>query len=185
MSEDYFTSDLHFGHINIQAYCPTRPQGTVEQMNEILIDNINAIVGPKDTVRCIGDFAMGHIKDNLPIVARLNGNWILHTGNHDRCWFGHGDKHEAWIAKYIDAGFADIVQGTTTFHGFDINHFPYTGDHTEGERYKEFRPVDNGRWLIHGHVHDLWTVEGRQINVGVDVHNYTPIHFDTIRELAR
>jgi calcineurin-like phosphoesterase family protein len=37
------------------------------------------------------------------------------------------------------------------------------------------RPVDNGLPLIHGHVHNSWKVNGRQINVGVDVWDFTPV----------
>ena len=57
-------------------------------------------------------------------------------------------------------------------------HYPYTD-----ERYPELCPVDNGSWLIHGHVHDEWQINGRQINVGVDVWDYTPVSIETIRSL--
>lgn len=49
-----------------------------------------------------------------------------------------------------------------------------TGDHADREdRYVEWRLPDTGNWLIHGHVHDEWFTNGRQINVGVD-QSFTP-----------
>jgi calcineurin-like phosphoesterase family protein len=53
-------------------------------------------------------------------------------------------------------------------------HRPYRGDSGDVERYSRFRPVDEGMWLLHGHVHDKWRREGRMINVGVDVWDFTP-----------
>ena len=50
-----------------------------------------------------------------------------------------------------------------------LSHFPYRGDHEHtGERYVQWRLRDEGLWLIHGHVHDEWKINGHQINVGWD-----------------
>lgn len=38
-------------------------------------------------------------------------------------------------------------------------------------------------WLLHGHVHDQWQVNGRQINVGVDVWDYRPVEVGRLAEL--
>ena len=54
-------------------------------------------------------------------------------------------------------------------------HFPYEGDSHDEDRFTRWRPVDDGAWLLHGHVHTSWQVNGRQINVGVDVWDYAPV----------
>lgn len=55
---DFFTSDTHFGHVNIILYC-NRPFASVLEMNEQVIARWNDRVGPRDTVYHLGDFAMG------------------------------------------------------------------------------------------------------------------------------
>ena len=79
----WFTSDLHFGHVNIIQYSG-RPFTDVDQMNTSLIDRWNALVQPGDDVWVLGDVAMGHIADTLPLVGRLAGYKRLLAGNHDR-----------------------------------------------------------------------------------------------------
>lgn len=174
----WFTADLHFGHRNIITYCD-RPFSNVDHMNETLVGNWNETVADDDTVWVLGDVAMGRIEESLVLVDRLAGHKILIAGNHDRCWFGHGERSEEWVQRYLDAGFERIVQGSTHI---DIGgtsvlacHFPYTGDSQAEERYVEHRPVDQGEWLLHGHVHEQWADNGRMINVGVDVRGQRPI----------
>ena len=174
----WFTADLHFGHRNIITYCD-RPFTDVDQMNELLVRNWNETVDPEDTVWVLGDVAMGRIDESLALVTRLAGHKILVAGNHDRCWFGHGERAEEWQQRYLDAGFERIIQGSTHVSIGDTSvlacHFPYTGDSQAIERYVEHRPVDEGEWLIHGHVHEQWANNARMINVGVDVREYRPM----------
>ena len=54
-------------------------------------------------------------------------------------------------------------------------HFPYRGDSQEQDRFPDDRPIDKGEWLLHGHVHDRWSQNGRMINVGVDANDFTPV----------
>jgi len=54
-------------------------------------------------------------------------------------------------------------------------HFPYRGDSQEQDRFPDARPIDKGEWLLHGHVHDRWSQNGRMINVGVDANDFTPV----------
>lgn len=60
----------------------------------------------------------------------------------------------------------------------DVDHFPYAGDSGGQDRFLDWRPEDNGRVLLHGHVHSSWRANGRMINVGVDVWDYAPIQSD-------
>ncbi len=80
----YFVSDTHFWHRSIlRPDYSGRPFGTIEEMNETMIHNWNAIVRPKDVVFHLGDFAMAGPKSTVAIIRRLNGRKYLIRGNHD------------------------------------------------------------------------------------------------------
>lgn len=181
----WFTSDTHFGHKNILKYESTsRPFVDTDAMDEIIIRNWNSVVDPEDTVFHLGDVAMGNIVESLPKVARLNGKKILVPGNHDRVWSGTKNPKHAGIYREVFDDIAPEQMFLTLANGERVamSHFPYAGDHTTDDRYPEFRPVDEGLPLIHGHVHSLWATNGRQFNVGVDVSGLTPVSEDTIIE---
>ena len=181
----WFTADLHIGHRNIITYC-NRPFTGVDEMNRALVDNWNEVVAEDDTVWVLGDFAMGKIDESLRYAARLNGYKILVAGNHDRCWFGHGERADGWVDRYLHAGFDEIVQGTTEVeiagHTVTLCHFPFHGDSHDEDRFDEFRPADEGQWLLHGHVHQTWARNERMINVGVDVADLRPIYIGVIAD---
>jgi calcineurin-like phosphoesterase family protein len=179
----WFTADLHLGHQNIIRYCD-RPFDDVDAMNRALVDRWNEVVDDGDDVWVLGDFALGRIADTLALAGELRGRKVLLAGNHDRCWAGHDRRVEEWTQRYLEAGFDEIVQGTTTMDIADrtvrLCHFPYRGDSHGQDRYLDHRPVDHGEWLLHGHVHERWARQGRMINVGVDVHRFRPVHTDEI-----
>ena len=181
----WFTSDLHLGHANIIRYS-SRPFPDVEAMNRALVDGWNDVVEPTDEVWVLGDFALGVIGTTLPLAGQLHGRKYLLSGNHDRCWSGHGARAEPWVQRYRDAGFQEVHQGQLEFEvaGTDVLacHFPYTGDSHDQDRYVEARPVDRGQWLVHGHVHERWRQRGRMINVGVDAWAGRPVSTDALRE---
>ena len=52
-------------------------------------------------------------------------------------------------------------------------------------KFMQYRPQDDGGWLLHGHIHEKWRQNGRQINVGVDAWNFAPVSDDTICEMIR
>jgi len=182
----WFTSDLHFGHRNIIEYCG-RPFADVEEMNAALVARWNAIVGPADTVWVLGDVALGRISETLPLVGRLAGVKRLAPGNHDRCWQHAGQKAPEWEPRYLEAGFSSVHHGTLTLevggHHVLAGHFPFQGDSQDYDRHPEARPVDDGSWLLHGHVHERWRQRGRMINVGADAWDCRPVGEDALAAL--
>lgn len=190
----YFTSDTHFGHARIQEFQPNRPQGSIEEMNEHLVARWNETVSPEDEVYFLGDFAMGKIADSLPYALRLNGTKHLTHGNHDRTHPSYrqrsSDKRAEWVRKYLDVGFVSIANEShydlPGFGRVNLCHFPYYGEHVVGREheYDAWRPFDDGNVILHGHVHSEWKVNGRQINVGVDVWDLAPVSEHTLAEIA-
>jgi len=182
----FFTADQHFGHLNIITYCG-RPFHSVGEMHAALVASWNAVVGPSDTVHVLGDVAMGRREESMPLIHQLAGRKILYPGNHDRCWYGHGERALGREQEYLDAGFDEIHQGAQALVVGDqevlVCHFPYQGDSTDAERYGSFRPADQGMWLLHGHVHEQWRQQGRMVNVGVDVWDFTPVAEEVIARM--
>lgn len=196
----YFTSDQHFGHRNIITYSK-RPFASVEEMTEEIIKRHNDVVKTSDTVIHLGDFALDE-RLVEPTLKRLNGRHHLIAGNHDKCHACHS-RHLKMAKKYVEWGFAYVRQhgmerlyGKGVGGGVDcvdvlLSHLPYRGDTvTEArpkgeERYPEFRLADGGKWLLHGHVHELWRIRDRMINVGVDQWDFTPVAGETLAELIR
>lgn len=171
----FFTSDYHIGHNNIIAYS-NRPFQNTNEMSREIIARHNAVVGPEDIVYNIGDFALNE-KFVQEVLVQLNGTQHLIAGNHDSC-HSHRTKYKKATLKYLSYGFASVQERLELQIGNRTvltTHMPFLHEGDKDQRYPQFRPIDKGQFLICGHVHEKWKVNGRQINVGVDQWNYTPV----------
>lgn len=185
MSRILLTSDTHCGHAKRMPVA--RGFSSIQEHDDTLQQRWNKIVRKNDTVIHFGDVGCG-CRDSyiLDWVSKLNGTIHLITGNHDSPWPGHRTAHthqRRWLERF------ETVQayGTRRVNKQRIvmSHLPYKGDHTETERYAEWRLPNTGDLLLHGHVHDKWLVNQNQINVGVDVWNYAPVPYDDVISLAK
>lgn len=165
----WFTADDHFNHGNIIKYC-NRPFKNVEEMNETIISKHNARVDDDDIVFDLGDFMFrnspggkpgeGKQDKSLVFLRRLKGRRINVKGNHDR-----NNSLKTCIEKiYIRYGGYDIC----------LVHNPAHAD-------------PKCELNLVGHVHSAWKIKrlnakSIMINVGVDVHNFSPISFDEIQK---
>lgn len=155
MTTRFFTSDQHFGHnkvaVDIRGYKST------EEHNDDVIKAWNRKVKKDDQVFVLGDFSLktpDH-PDFENWVQSLAGRKFLIWGNHDAGFGMHRDAHR-YVKKYLDAGFESVAAyGRVRIGGVSLllSHFPYSGDHTEGERYTQYRLRDERIPLIHGHTH--------------------------------
>lgn len=172
----WVTADPHFFHDNIIKYC-NRPFKNADYMNRVLIHNWNECVMPEDHAYILGDFSLkgpAH-KDALEsVVSRLNGIKHLILGNHDRLR----------AQEYLELGFASVH----TMMIWNIRN-PDNGDTTLFRMVHDpcYAQIPDSLWLC-GHVHNLWQdfhnpeLNITVYNVGVDVHNYTPINLDELIE---
>ena len=186
----FFTSDHHFYHANVIKYC-ARPFTTVEEMNEALVKNWNETVGSDDTVYCLGDFSMAFRSVEL-YTRRLNGTKYLVPGNHDFCHSYHKksrneDKRKEWIKKYEDNGWIVLPEQTTLdlpeIGAVNLCHHPYILIDARDDKYLKWRPNDDGKWLLCGHVHEKWRVVDKMINIGVDQWDFKPVSVEQIQEI--
>jgi calcineurin-like phosphoesterase family protein len=173
MIETWFISDTHFGHKNILQYeKEARPFSSIEEMNEVMIENWNRVVKKNDIVYHLGDFAFGRL--NIKIAERLNGKKKLVMGNHDT--YPTSD-----YLKYFDK-----LYGIVFYERCILSHVPV---HVGGL---------GNRWIlnVHGHLHSKkvrreiyfggeinpeWREEDQNyFNVSCEQNNLTPIHKDLI-----
>lgn len=128
----FIISDTHFGHENIIRYC-NRPFHSVEEMDDVLIKNWNAVVTNQDTIIHLGDFSLGKKERCVEILQKLNGKKILIKGNHDN-----------WTDDfYRAAGFSYVSKFPIVYNGFFLlSHAPL--------QLSETTPYFN----YYGHVHN-------------------------------
>lgn len=185
----YFTSDQHYWHANVIKYC-NRPYADMQEMNEALVKNWNDIVKPEDTVYCLGDFSLA-FRPVETITPRLMGTKYLVPGNHDFCHSynkksRNPERKAEWVKKYENNGWIVLPEQTTLdipgAATVQLCHHPYVFDRFD-DKYERWRPKDDGRWLLCGHVHEKWKLGNRMINVGVDQWDFKPVSIEEIKKI--
>lgn len=186
----WFTSDIHFFHGNVIPTCH-RPFSSLTEMHEKIIENWNKVVQKRQIVWILGDVSFGGIKPTRAILDRLNGDKRLVKGNHD--------KH---AKQMIDMGFSNVYENhfiELDIHGkktrVNMSHFPYYPSPEQlvldisrtneeyAKRYLHKRMVDDGRYLLCGHVHTAWKAKNKMINVGMDQWNFTPVSQHVLQKM--
>lgn len=170
MKNTWFISDTHFGHANIIKYS-NRPYSHVDEMNEALIQNWNALVKPDDIIYHLGDFAFMQWRDFSQMVWKLNGHIQFIRGNHDKMI----DQHEVELLR---SGKIETIQNYLEIKpaGQMIVLFHY------GQRV--WNKSHHGSIHLYGHSHGSLPPHGKSVDVGVDCKEitaeYRPIHLDEV-----
>lgn len=168
----WVTADTHFGHEDaIRLF--GRPARDVRDMDDMLVDRINACVGRRDRLLHLGDF-MGPMawsgRDGKASVAtaralreRIRCKRIeLVRGNHDpvkRSFSGiFADVHDILAFRGWDGGSERIV----------CCHYPM----------RSWQGMWNGAMHLYGHAHGAAAEEGRSCDVGVDCWQHGPLPVD-------
>lgn len=80
---NFYIADTHFFHKNILRLS-ARPFASIEEMNDEIIRNWNAVVSDNDDVYICGDFSFRTSSTNVEnILKELKGRKHLVKGNHD------------------------------------------------------------------------------------------------------
>lgn len=147
----FVTSDLHFYHKGVLGFCPkTRPWGTVDEMNQGLIDHWNSVVGVDDEVLHLGDFSFKAKEATMDVISKLNGNITFILGNHEKPLRDQiGGLH---TADYLEFRFDGVKVCTS--------HFPMSCWNQQGR----------GSVMLHGHTHGNFKGQGRILDCGWDAH---------------
>ena len=147
---DWVIGCTHFGHANIIRLC-NRPFASVKEMDRAMIDNWNRVVGPRDTVYHLGDFAFrGPPAEHYE--RQLRGTIVKIRGNHDS---------EDWGTPYLR------VRVNRT--GVVLFHYPI----------QEWDGWWQGAVHLHAHTHDREFLSAtRRGNVSADAVGFTPVRLD-------
>lgn len=167
----WFTSDLHLGHENILRFA-RRPWKTIDEMNDALIEGINACVQPGDHLYLLGDASFRLTPDKVAgYLKRIACRHVhLVRGNHDSDWSSYGvfeSEHDYLELKY---------------HGrkLCLSHYPMM----------TWNGIYTGSMHLHGHIHSRGSQYNDQnrsqgyfrYDVGVDANGYRPVSFATLEK---
>lgn len=190
MTAIWFTSDLHIGH---RKCAELRGFGDdTEAHDAALAERWDAVVRPEDQVWVLGDVIgrRGHEAAGLDWVFARPGVKHLIAGNHCPVHPMHSQAYKVlphWLTVFATVQQSAVrkIAGERVL----LSHFPYQndpdGDHTSVLRHNEWRPVDVGGWLLHGHTHSTVAQRGRQLHVGVDAHGLAPVSLSWVEERIR
>jgi len=175
--ETFFAADLHLDHANIIKHSK-RPFKDMEEMNETLIDNWNRVVGAKDVIYVLGDFAFTG-RDAEEHLKRLKGRIRMLRGNHDN-WLTNKNcfRYVDWVQDYheLKVNKQLYVLSHYPIHSWNKRH--YGSVHLYGHTHKDinieytddFRPEYTGDFAP-------WD---KYMCVSMECINYTPISLSEV-----
>lgn len=146
-------SDPHFNHKNIINFERTQFKD-IQEHNQTIVDNINSVIKPSDTIICLGDLGIGW----EPYIDAIKcDRKVLVMGNHDK----------QSTSQYFEH-FQYVFNGPFFLNQFMIlSHEPWPGC---------------GEYCInvHGHLHNAKLDLKHYINANVAQTGYFPISAKTI-----
>jgi calcineurin-like phosphoesterase family protein len=187
----WFTSDTHYDHKNICSATTnwvgaenlTRKFSSLDQMNDELVNSINAKVGQDDILFHLGDWSFNGFENIRKFRERIvckNVHLIL--GNHDHHIERNKDDIQSIFSSvnhYLQLEVKreltpdQMKVGVLGHIKFVLMHYPIAS----------WNGMNDGVIHLHGHVHlsnNLRVADGKAMDVGVDGNNYEPIELNEI-----
>lgn len=176
MRKVWFSSDFHFNHTNICGPAISswsrgfRNFGSLVEMNDTIINNLNSLIAAEDVLYFLGDFAFGD-KTKIPELRnRINCREIhLIFGNHDHAIRrSHEFKNLFATTRDIDS----LVINRQQIH---VCHYPMD----------VFENNHRGAIALFGHCHGSFKNPiGRRMDVGVDTNNFMPYSMEQVVDIC-
>jgi len=150
-------------------------------MAQVIVDRHNTCVRANDTVYDLGDFAFRCSAEYAAMwLAKLNGKRHLILGNHDKPL---RQAHKRGLLDDL------IASGKVTLIG-DHNARIQTGIliNVQGQKIvlahyaqRTWHGAFRGAWHLFGHSHRNLPPFHKSIDVGVDVHDFSPVSFADLK----
>lgn len=171
----FLTADHHFGHRNLLRFQDKDGMyfrgdrfSSVEEMDAEMVRLWNETVGTQDKVYHLGDVVMGDRVRDFEILRQLNGRKVLIKGNHDRA------KLKVYAEHFKDVRATHLLEtGSWPCTHLVLSHVPLN----------QFS-LKRGWTNIHGHTHSNGSPKGPYVSVCVEKHDYRPVEFNRVVELA-
>jgi calcineurin-like phosphoesterase family protein len=184
----WIISDTHFGHKNIcrgvtawrlpdgsVPISQTRDFDSIGEMNEMIVNNINSVVGQDDVLIHLGDWSFGGFENIKIFRDRIVCKEIhLILGNHDE----HIEKNRDGVQEL----FTSVNHYTKLMYKFDtlvLMHYPI--DSWDG--------LNKGHIHLHGHCHlpqQKVFGKGRRMDVGIDGNMFfMPYELDNVIKIVK
>lgn len=176
----WVTSDWHLDHKNINKYSK-REFSSIEEMNEIIIENVNYYVRPNDHLYFLGDLCFSRdINRVIYWLKRINcSNIFIILGNHDYI-----------LKKYKNSldKFSTNVRSINNLKEIEIEKTKVVLCHYA---LRVWNKAHYGAYHLYGHSHGSLPDDStkRSFDVGVDCYDlevnwkkFTPISWEQIKE---
>lgn len=161
MQRLWFTADTHFGHGRIIQYC-NRPFKDFQHQDEEILRRFNEVIKPGDILYHLGDLSWS----SYPLdkfFGRLNTKEVhLIWGNHDK------EKRTVHPNIRSYSYIKNLHQGN---HHAVLCHYAM----------RSWLGKGHGSFQLYGHSHGRLPGEGRQMDVGVDTHDFYPYSWEEIQ----
>lgn len=170
-----------------------------------LASNWDSLIRAEDTVWLLGDITLSNSYRNaLEWLLARPGTKHLVLGNHDAIHPAHRGAQKNWGHRHPNwTNWTNVFASIQTFARIHLpngqetllSHFPYPGT-SEGldntgkpydDRYLQYRLIDLGVPLVHGHTHRperLTTSQkgSKQLHIGPDAWSMCPVHISEVQE---
>lgn len=135
-------SDLHIGH-NKEFVYKKRGFQSIEEHDQVLIENIKTCVGEDDDFYILGDLTLGDLDAAAARLRQIPGHVHVILGNHDT-----DRRVEFYESLGWDVQFATVIRyGKQRLY---LSHYP-TNTANEGEDYLSLATIN-----LYGHTHQDW-----------------------------
>jgi calcineurin-like phosphoesterase family protein len=170
----FLTGDYHLGHHNLWEGMRQEEFGSMDEMDNIILDNLFSKLKHKDTLFFLGDLAM---KDNplikvfLERLYRLSINLIYIRGNHDK------NGVLKWL-RYFNYTWYELLTMNINKQKLTLCHYPMIS----------WESSHRGSWQAHAHTHGNLCPYGMSWDCGVDANDFQPLsmkEFSDIMHLLR
>lgn len=179
MNDVFFTSDLHLGHRQPFIY-ESRGFASIEEHDAAIIQNINDMVRPSDTLYILGDLMLNDDENGIRLLNQIKCQDIYVVfGNHDTT---------NRILKYMEVPASKLKSlgygGRAKFgkKSFFLSHYPtLTMNFEDGKRMWE------RTYNLCGHTHskNILDPNTNSIHVELDAWDNRPVPLDEIQTVIR